>query len=328
MSMVVVTMGASEVFAQEYVLKFGLLGPEGSSWADMAYSFKDLVREKTHGEVSIKVYPGGSMGDEPELVQKMRLGQLQTAGLTAMGLSKIAPETEVLSLPFLFRDYDEVDYVLDKTFPLFKKVFEEKGFIFIGWTEVGFAYIFSQIPLKTEKDLHSVRIWTWQGDSLLSDTLKSVGFNNVVPLSFLDVLASLQTGLINAFYLPLYPCIGFQWFTQAKYMTDFFVFYTPAGVVIDKKAFNLLPPGFQRLALTDLKSLLRTLIGRIRQDETASLHALEAHGIRQIHPSSEFISSLREKAYPLYEKYSGTAYPSWLFNGIKQSLNEYRARKP
>src|SRR5574341_651314 len=108
---------ANRVSAQEYTVKFGLLGPEGSSWADMAYKFRDITKERTHGKVSIKVYPGGSMGDEPEIVQKMRLGQLQAAGLTVLGLSKIVPETHVLSLPFLFRDYREVDYVLEKTMP-------------------------------------------------------------------------------------------------------------------------------------------------------------------------------------------------------------------
>jgi len=323
---ILLILGAQGALAQDYILKFGLLGPEGSSWADMAYKFKDIARERTHGKVSIKVYPGGSMGDEPELVQKLRLGQLQAAGLTAMGISKIAPETMVISLPFLFNDYNEIDYVLEKTKKLFSKIFEEKGFVFMGWTEVGFCYIFSQVPLRTFEDLRNVKIWTFRGDMISYEALKSMGFTNIITLSFLDVLASLEAGILNSFYIPLYPCIGFQWFTAIKYMTDFHVFYTPAGIVVEKKAFEKLPAEYQKMALNEMGALLKELTKMIRKDEISSLQALEAHGIKRIQPSPEFLSSLRERALPIHEKFIGTNYPPSLFNSVKQALTEYRLR--
>lgn len=323
---VLLLFGAQGAFAQEYILKFGTLGPEGSSWAIMAYKFRDVARERTHGKVLIKVYPGGSLGDEPEMVQKMRLGQLQSAGLTAMGISKIAPETMVISLPFLFNNYDEIDYVLEKTRKQFSKIFDEKGFVLLGWTEVGFCYIFSQVPLKTFEDLRTLKIWTFRGDMISYEALKAMGFTNIITLSFLDVLASLEAGIINSFYVPLYPCIGYQWFTAVKYMTDFHVFYTPAAIIVEKKAFEKLPVEYQKMTLNEMGIILKELTKMVRQDEIASLHALEAHGINRVQPSPDFLSSLKERALPIHEEFIGKNYPRWLFNDVMKALADYRSQ--
>src|SRR6185369_5846559 len=96
----------------ETVIKFATLAPDGSTWAKVMSDLDKELQSKTGGQVRFKFYWGGVQGDEKDVVRKMRLGQLQSAGITGMGLGEVAPELRVLDVPFLFRSPSEVDYVL------------------------------------------------------------------------------------------------------------------------------------------------------------------------------------------------------------------------
>ena len=130
---------------------------------------KDLaksIEDSTNGDLKFKIYPGGVQGDEKDVLRKMRIGQVHSAGFTGVGLGEILPEVRILDVPFLFNNYDEVDYVADKLFDHFSKKFEEKGYILLGWAEVGFVYVFTNTPVNDIKDMNGVKMWMWEGDPI------------------------------------------------------------------------------------------------------------------------------------------------------------------
>ena len=139
----------------KYVIKLAAVAPEGTSWADTGRQFKQYVEKKTGGRVQVIWYLGGIQGDEPDVFLKTRLGYLQGGGFTSGGLATMAPETQILGLPFLFQSYEEIDYLLEKLHPHLQKLFEKRGFILVGWLEAGRHYWFSQIPIKTIEDFKS-----------------------------------------------------------------------------------------------------------------------------------------------------------------------------
>jgi len=101
------------VSAQQVVLKMGTLAPEGTAWAK---AFRDIGREveqKTNKQVSLRLFPGGVLGDEEDMLRKVKVGQIQGALLTGGGLGLIFKDLKILAIPFLFQNYGEVDALLN-----------------------------------------------------------------------------------------------------------------------------------------------------------------------------------------------------------------------
>src|SRR6188768_1388205 len=118
-------------------LRIATLAPKGSSWAKAFEKTAREVKEKTDGEVEIKIYDGGVMGDEGAMIRKMRHGQLDGAAVTSVGLGKINAQMLMLQLPLLFKDYAQLDYVRAQMSTTFEAMLEAEGFKFGAWGDVG-----------------------------------------------------------------------------------------------------------------------------------------------------------------------------------------------
>ncbi|MDH5513172.1 MAG: TRAP transporter substrate-binding protein DctP, partial [Gammaproteobacteria bacterium] len=151
---------------ETYVLKFATLAPQGSTWMNIIEDWAGKVEAESKGRLKFKLYPGGVSGDEPDVLRKIRFGQLHGAAMTGHGIGHIYSPVRVLEIPFLFRSYDEVDHVRARLMPEIRAGFRENGFELIGWMEVGFIQLFSQEPIYSLEDMRKRRIWLWQGDPL------------------------------------------------------------------------------------------------------------------------------------------------------------------
>jgi TRAP-type C4-dicarboxylate transport system substrate-binding protein len=177
---------------KQITLKFATLAPEGSPWMK---AFKEANREllsRTGGTVKMRAYPGGVMGDDHTLLRKMRIGQIHIAGLTGLGVGEIDKELQVLGTPFLFQNYEEVDHVLSKTSNRFEKILEKKGYILLGWSEIGFIYMMSNKPMSSVEDIRNAKVWMPEGDPMSQAVFEKAGVSPV-PLGISDVLLALQT---------------------------------------------------------------------------------------------------------------------------------------
>ena len=105
---------ALPVAAQQYTIKFATLAPEGSTWLKVMRDFDKAVRGDSGGRLGFKLYPGGVAGDEKDVIRKIRLGQYNGGGFTGIGIGEIAKKIRILDAPLLFRNYDEVDFIIQK----------------------------------------------------------------------------------------------------------------------------------------------------------------------------------------------------------------------
>src|SRR4029078_923752 len=111
------------------VLKLATLAPERSACMNLFHEWAGNVESHSAGKLKIKFYAGGVAGDERDAVRKMRLGQLNGAAVTAIGLGLIPSDVRVLELPMLINSYEELDFVRNKLDTDFRKKFEEKGYV-------------------------------------------------------------------------------------------------------------------------------------------------------------------------------------------------------
>src|SRR5690242_18770409 len=161
------TAFAAPAFAQEHTLKIATLAPEGSMWMTLFHGWAKAMEDHSGNRLKVKFYAGGVAGDERDAVRKMRLGQINGAAVTAVGLGLIQPEVRLLELPFLFKSYEELDYLRNTLDGEFKKKFEEKGYVLLSWGDVGPVNLFTNTPINSKADLMQTKIWAWVDDPIV-----------------------------------------------------------------------------------------------------------------------------------------------------------------
>ncbi|MEO8549541.1 MAG: TRAP transporter substrate-binding protein DctP, partial [Kofleriaceae bacterium] len=112
---------AKPAHAENIELRIATLAPSGSPWMEVLDKANGEIKTKTASRVTLKYFEGGQQGDEKDFVRKIKLGQLDGAAVTSIGLAMIDESIRVLELPMMFNTAEEVDYVADKMWPYFQK---------------------------------------------------------------------------------------------------------------------------------------------------------------------------------------------------------------
>ncbi|MBI2608441.1 MAG: TRAP transporter substrate-binding protein DctP [Deltaproteobacteria bacterium] len=306
-------------------IKVAFLAPDGSSWMNVMKAFGEELEKDTKNEVGFKMYPGGVLGDEKDVIRKMRY-QIHAAGLTGMGMGEIVPSIRALELPFLFHNYEEVDFITSHMFDLYAEEYEKKGYILLGFAEAGFINIFSNEPIKTYDDMKKAKMWSWEGDPLAQAMFKAY---NIVPVTMpvTDVLTSLQAKLVNSFYAPPLAAIALQWFTKVKYMTDTPVGFSVAGLLVTKIKFQSLPENHQKKLKELGKKYSRLLVEQIRKDNQKSYEVLKGKKIKFVKVTDEDMKSIRDTGIKMRNELVGKLYSQKILDKVTSLLKEVRSPK-
>ncbi len=311
------------VFAQT-TIKFATVAPEGSTWMNVMTEFSQKVNAQTDGKVKFKLYPGGQSGDELVVLRKIRVGQLHSAGFTGVGLGEVLPEVRILDAPFLFRSYDEVDYITSKLFDYFSAKFEEKGFILLGWAEVGFVYIYTNKPVYGVQDMSGVKMWMWEGDPIAEATFKAINISPI-PLSITDVMTSLQTNLINGVYISPLACIALQWHTKVKYMLDLPLADANGAVLLVKSQFDKMDSQQQEI----FRNLAHESFGKLtklsRENNVQALDIIKKAGIQftEVKDKAE-VEKYYQSGKAARRMLIGKLYDENFLNQVESDLEQFR----
>lgn len=267
--------------AQEiYTLKFATLVPADTAWMKAVDAWAHQVTQKSNGQLVFKMYPGGVMGDEPDVLRKLRSQQLQGAFFTGYGVGRIFSPARVLEMPFFFKDTDESDYVRKQLMPEIEKGFRNNGYELIGWPEVGFIHFFSKQPVRSLAELKTRKLWLWQGDPL-GEAFADVAGIAPIPLSIVDVYTQLAAkyGSIDTVYNAPFGAMAMQWHTKLKYATNIPMTNALGALIIDSRFFNKLPADLQKLLQTSGQELGEQITRLGREDNQHSMEILKRDGM-------------------------------------------------
>ncbi|OGR82746.1 MAG: ABC transporter substrate-binding protein [Elusimicrobia bacterium RIFCSPHIGHO2_02_FULL_57_9] len=310
--------------AQTKTIKFATLAPEGSTWMKVMNELNAELQEKTGGGLKFKMYPGGISGDEKDVVRKVRIGQLQAAGFTGVGLGEIAPELRILDGPWLFRNHAEVDHVYKAFEKEFNVAIEKSGYVLLGWTELGFVYLFSRIAINGPRDMRKAKMWVWEGDPIAEAAYQALDASPI-PLSVVDVMSSLQTGLIDTVYGPPMGVIALQWFTRTKYIYPVPLAHSVGAILISKKFFDGLPQQHGKILTEVGAKHLRRLTELARAENEQAMASLQKQGLVLLRqPSAETLKLYEELGRKARRALSGRLYSAALLQGVEKSLEDLR----
>jgi TRAP-type C4-dicarboxylate transport system substrate-binding protein len=313
--------------AQQYIIKFATLAPEGSTWIKVLRDLDAAVRAESGGRLGFRLYPGGVAGDEKDVIRKIRLGQYGAGGFTGVGVGEVAKKVRILDAPLFFRSYDEVGFIQRKYESDFEQSFEDGGFVLLGWAEVGFIYVFSNKLVKSFSDLRSMKPWMWEGDPIAQSAYQAIGVSPV-PLSVTDVMTSLQTGMVDAVYASPYTLIALQWFTRVTYAMSQPLADALGAAIVSKKVFDSLPDDLKQILLTNSRKFINRLTVSSRQDNAKAIQTLKQRGITFVPAPPEIASEFDTIGRKARQLLVGTLYSQDFLDDVERSLQGYRAEHP
>lgn len=305
-------------------IKIATLAPDGSAWAKIMVDAGKKMAEKTQGRVTVKYFFSGSQGDERDVVRKMKLGQIDGAALTAVGLGQIKGDVRVLELPFLFKNDKELDYVRAKMAPDFEKEFASAGYELLAWGDVGWTRLYTNQEIKSIADLNKTKMWAWTDDPIVRALFKHVGVNGV-PLGVPEVLSALQTGTIDACYGSPLAAVTLQWYTKVKYATESSISYAIGALVIRKEIFTKLSADDQKALREIGVEMGQNFMKNVRRDNERSQKAMQKSGITFLPTPPGVLEELEKHGQAVWTELSGgKLYSTELLEKVKKYVAEAR----
>jgi TRAP-type C4-dicarboxylate transport system substrate-binding protein len=323
-----VSGGIAPLHAEDPVkVRLGTLAPKGSSYFRILQEVGEGWR-KVQGEGStFVIYGDGSQGGEADMVRRMRVGQLNAALLSAVGLAEIDKSAIALqTVPMLFRDWAEVDYVRERVRETLEARLAEKGFVVLFWADGGWVRFFSKEPAVTPAEFKRFKLFAWSGNTEQVALLKTMGYQPV-PLETADILPSLQTGLINAVPTTPFFALAGQMYGPAPNMLDMKWVPIVGATVITRKVWDAMSPAARDELKRSGEKAGIDMRTRARQEDLEAIEAMKKRGLKVTVPSADQEAQWRAAAEEVYPRMRGSIVPADMWDEIRKVLEEYRNGK-
>lgn len=267
-------------------LKIATLLPEGTMYMVKMRAGGKEIAQKTNNRVTFKFIPGGVMGKDKTVLQKIRAGQLHGGAMVGGALSRFFPANQIYAQPLKFSNIEEVDYARKHLDQYIVDGLNENGFVIFGLIGGGFAYIMSKNPIETVEDLRTQKVWVPPDNKSSQESLKAFGVAPI-PLELPDVKTGLQSGLINTVATSPAGAIMLRWHTDIKYVTNLPLIYLYGVLAVDKKKFLKISKEDRRIVRKVMTEVCRQIDLENRQSNIEAIEALKKEGITFISPSKK-----------------------------------------
>lgn len=309
-----VSLWTAPIYA-ETVIKIATVAPRGSIWMRVFNKMKKKIAKKTNGEVILRFYPGQVQGDERDVVRKMRTNQLQGGSFTAVGLSMLDREALVLQMPRVFKNEASIDKVRDAMMADFEESFKKRGYILLGWSEMGWVHLFSKNEVRTLDQLRKQRVWVWNDDPISKAMMRKL---NLKPraLGLPQVYPALNTGMIDVVMNSPLGAMALQWHTKVKYMLEEPLAIGIGATVITKKSFDSLSKEHQELLIKYARKYHKKLTKRIRLDNEKAKKVLISSGVKVIPMQAADKKAYNDAAAKVAKSFVPRYYPKAILDKV------------
>jgi TRAP-type C4-dicarboxylate transport system substrate-binding protein len=321
-------LSATPAAAQETLeIKLATLAPEGSTWYTALARLSEEWLAISDGTIKLKIYAGGVTGNETVMLRKMRIGQLHAGAVTNLGLMEIDPSSQVLNIPMLIRDYDELDYVMSALRADFEKGISDNGYTVLGWSEAGWAHMFSKNPITDPEDRGDLKVFVWEGDPAAVKMYEAAGLRPVV-LAATDVLPSLQSGLIDSFPSTPLGALALQWFGLAPNMLD--VPWAPllGATIIRTEVWEQVPEDLRPKLMEAARRNGADIQATVRSQDKKAVTVMERYGLKVNKVDPATFKAWEAVAKTARAQARGDFVSAELYDKVVALIAEHRAKTP
>ena len=305
-------------------IRLGTLAPKGSSYHRALQEMGEKWKQAEAAGSSFTVFTDGTQGGEADMVRRMRVGQLNAALVSVVGLMEIDRSVTALQyMPMLFRDWAEVDYVREKLHAGLEQRLLDKGFVVLFWGDAGWVRFFSKEPSRTPSDFKKAKMFAWSGDTDQVELMKHMGYTPV-PLETADILPGLQTGLVTAVPAGAYFALAGQFDTVAKHMLDLEWVPVVGAAVITKKTWDQLSARGREQLRSAAEVAGVKIRTHARKEDLEAVEAMRNRGLDVYRPTPEVKEQWRQMAEGAYPRIRGGMVPADMFDQVRAAVAEYR----
>jgi len=280
-SLVLAAAFAAPVLAQSKPQQMRLSSAIGvnSHYGAGVIAFVDEIKRLTNGRYEILPFHAGALGGERETIEAVQMGTQELVITSSGPVPNFVPETRILDVPFLFRDYDHAHAVLDGPIgqDLLAK-FDSKGIKALSWCDNGFRHMTNNRRAVTQPaDLKGLKMRTMENPVHIQ-AYKEFGIIPT-PMAFTEVFTALQQGTVDGQENPLSVIWASKYEQVQKYMSLTGHVFSPCLLLMNKQAFDKLSPEDQQNFMTAAKAARDANRARVAQDEREAVDALRKGGM-------------------------------------------------
>jgi TRAP-type C4-dicarboxylate transport system substrate-binding protein len=313
-------------FAQRKVtIKLASIAPENTPWGDALNRIAQAWAEVSGGEVELRIYHNAVAGEEQDVLQKLKINQMQGAVLTSFGISLISPEVMTLSAPFLIRNGDELKTVLTALKSELESKINAKGFQTLSWANMGWVNIFSKTPVFVPADLKRLKMGTRPESPELAHAFRSMGYQ-MVTVGINDTLIALNSNQIQALYMPPLFAGSLQLFGAAKNMLSINVAPMMAGIFLNERAWRAVPERYRAELIRRSSAIIDGIEASVARLETDAVKTMTSYGLTVNQVSPEQAQLWYADAERGIDSLLGTTFDRDLYRRVQSILGEYRSR--
>ena len=305
-------------------IRLATLAPAGTTYHQELLAMGQRWQQQG---VKLTIYPDGTQGAEPEIVSRMRIGELQAALLTVGGLAEIDESVTALQeMPMMFRSLDEAEYVRKRLRADLDKRLYDRGFVTLFWADTGWVRFFSRDAGIHPDDLckkMKMFVTAGPGGDHQVEIMKAANCHPV-QLEWTNLIPALQTGMVDA--VPTSPMVALagQFNLVTKHMLE--VNWVPlvGALVIRRETWEKLPAAAQeslRKAAEDAGSKIQS---RSRCESEQAVDAMRKRGMQVHVATAAEEAEWRKKAESVYPTVRGGIVPAVMFDRVQQLLAQYR----
>lgn len=290
--------------AQDKVIKFANQNNKGHPIVMGMEKFAELVAAKSGGKLTVKVFPGGTLGSDQANVSALQGGTLEMASMNSGIFASLAKEFAIYDFPFLFGNGKEADAVMDGA--IGKKLhtmLEAKGVVGLTYFELGFRNITNgKRPVTKVEDLEGLKLRVIP-NPINVDWVKALGANPT-PLPWPEVYAALEQKAVDGQENPVATINSAKLYEVQKHLALTNHQYNPQSVVISKKFWDTLSAAEKKILQDAANESAKYQRDQARGQAASILENLKKNGMQVTEFSPAEMDKLRNKMTPVIAKYS------------------------
>ena len=269
-----------------------------------AQKFADLIKERSKGRITIKLYPSNQLGKgEREMTEGIQQGAIDLLVTSTGPLGGFSPSINILDFPFLFRDFKHVDLVLDGAIgQKLLKDFEKADIKALAFWENGFRHLTnSKGPVRKVEDGKGLKIRTMENKVHLA-AWKAAGLNPT-PMAWGEVFTALQQKVIDGQENPIAVFYSSKlWDAGQKHFSLTEHVYSPSPFLMSKKTFDAMPKADQQLFLKTALEVAKFQRKLNRDAEETKLKEMAKSGVTVTRNVDK--ASFKKAMAPIYSEFS------------------------
>jgi len=317
--------GNSEAQVREQTLRWTTQNPATHPIAQGGQKFADLVAQKSGGKMTVKLFPGGVLGGDVQVLSAVQGGTIDMTSMNSGILSGQVKEYAIVDFPFLFNDAKEADAVMDG--PVGKMLADklpEKGLVHLAYFDLGFRNLTdSRHAIKTADDISGLKVRVIQSPIYI-DTFNALGAN-AVPMPFPEVYTALEQKTIDGQENPFTVIEANKFNEVQKYLAGTRHIYNPQSMMISKKTWDRLNKDEQDILMAAAKEA-QTYQRKVSRDaqDVALTNLKKTMEYTELPPAE--VAKVRAKLKPVIDKYSNNVGPDFA-KQVYAEIDKVRAGK-